>query len=1038
MKKLLILILALVMCLSVFTSCEDMSGVLDQIKDGAAGVVDQIKDKVDDIINPGEEQPPVDEDLEAAISQLNFLYYEEDTAENPGTFPTRNFEVLAQITGGSTEYTLTWSENSDLVEIKAGAEGFYKVVLPYLNETEVAYVLTVVLTDANGATKATLTFDYKLPVYDNTKSVTDPEEGVAYKIFMNQVTLGQTLYALGGELDSQGKYYRTTTDAKKANDFYVEAVNGGFKFYYVENGTNHYVEAYLGGDNGLSKRLRYTDAENATIWKYDVTTNSWQTTINGSGYVLGTYSTYDTFSISEASKISASNTGVTQFPAELVAKEVAESAAPAPEVVIYNTPAEIMNAAYALDANQTLSAGHKYTLTGVIVSVDTAFSADFGNVTVTMTVNGTDGKTIQCFRLSGTGADVIKVGDTITVTGVIIHYVNETGTQDKIEFNTGCTLDSYVPGGETTEHEHAECPTCGLCTAEDCTGTDAEKCQGGHDAPSVTTSTIAEILAGAAGEYHAEGTVIAVNAKSFLLQDTTGTMLVYLNTTPSVNVGDVVTVSGTTSVYGGAKQFGQGSTVTKTGTATVSHGTAKELTAAECDAYLTASVVTPIYVKLTGVLNVSGNYMNLPIEGATIIGSLTYLAGDLKTSATALNGKEIVVEGYVTGVTGSSSKYLNLMVVSVEEVVEVTPPHECESVCPDCGKCLDAECTETACAEKCPTHPAAPTHTHTACGECGLCTAEDCTGTDAEKCAAYTTAEEIMNAAYALAQGATLSNGHKYTLTGVVQFVDEAYNSQFSNVTLTILVEGTNKTLKCYRLKGTGADVIGAGDTITVTGVIKNYYGTIEFDAGCTLDSYTVHECVWSEATCEDPATCSICRKTDGEALGHNYVNGVCSVCEKEEPAGGQPTWQLVTDVSTLKAGDKIVIVATNVDYALSTKQNSNNRGVASVTKSGNTVTFGDDVQILTLKAGATAGTWALDTGSGYLYAASTSSNHLKTGSTLNNKASFTITVSSNGVATIKADQDARNWLRFNPNNGSPIFSCYTSGQQDVSIYVLR
>ena len=38
-------------------------------------------------------------------------------------------------------------------------------------------------------------------------------------------------------------------------------------------------------------------------------------------------------------------------------------------------------------------------------------------------------------------------------------------------------------------------------------------------------------------------------------------------------------------------------------------------------------------------------------------------------------------------------------------------------------------------------------------------------------------------------------------------------------------------------MKGTGAETLAVGDTITVTGTIKNYNGTIEFDSGCTLDS---------------------------------------------------------------------------------------------------------------------------------------------------------------------------------------------------------
>ena len=38
------------------------------------------------------------------------------------------------------------------------------------------------------------------------------------------------------------------------------------------------------------------------------------------------------------------------------------------------------------------------------------------------------------------------------------------------------------------------------------------------------------------------------------------------------------------------------------------------------------------------------------------------------------------------------------------------------------------------------------------------------------------------------------------------------------------------KTLKCYRMTGTGIDKIKVGDTITVKGKIKNYNGTVEFD----------------------------------------------------------------------------------------------------------------------------------------------------------------------------------------------------------------
>ena len=151
-------------------------------------------------------------------------------------------------------------------------------------------------------------------------------------------------------------------------------------------------------------------------------------------------------------------------------------------------------------------------------------------------------------------------------------------------------------------------------------------------------------------------------------------------------------------------------------------------------------------------------------------------------------------------------------------------------------------------------------------------------------------------------------------------------------------------------------------------------------------------------------------------------------------------TATLVTSASSLAVNDQIVIVAKDANYALSGNQKENNRGAAAVTKSGNNVTLNADVEVITLKAGTTAGTFAFDTGNGYLYAASTSKNYLKTKSQLDANGSFNITIASTGVATIKsAGNSSKGWLRYNPNtgNGDPLFSCYGSGQQDVAIYKL-
>lgn len=148
-----------------------------------------------------------------------------------------------------------------------------------------------------------------------------------------------------------------------------------------------------------------------------------------------------------------------------------------------------------------------------------------------------------------------------------------------------------------------------------------------------------------------------------------------------------------------------------------------------------------------------------------------------------------------------------------------------------------------------------------------------------------------------------------------------------------------------------------------------------------------------------------------------------------------QKEWKLVTDVSNLSIGDQIVIVASNYDYALSTTQNNNNRAAASITKQDNIVIIDDSIQILTLTAGTNTNQFGFYTGSGYLYAASSSSNYLRTSDTLNDNGSWSISITTDGIATMKSNGTyTRNWIRYNT---SKLFACYSSGQTDVSIYKL-
>ena len=100
--------------------------------------------------------------------------------------------------------------------------------------------------------------------------------------------------------------------------------------------------------------------------------------------------------------------------------------------------------------------------------------------------------------------------------------------------------------------------------------------------------------------------------------------------------------------------------------------------------------------------------------------------------------------------------------------------------------------------------------------------------------------EEVQSARVAMYAWGTLEAGaamtRESTMTGVITEIPSAYSEQYGNITVNIVAAGlTDYTVQCYRLKGEGAADLKIGDVITVTGTIKNYKGTIEFDSGCQI-----------------------------------------------------------------------------------------------------------------------------------------------------------------------------------------------------------
>ena len=144
--------------------------------------------------------------------------------------------------------------------------------------------------------------------------------------------------------------------------------------------------------------------------------------------------------------------------------------------------------------------------------------------------------------------------------------------------------------------------------------------------------------------------------------------------------------------------------------------------------------------------------------------------------------------------------------------------------------------------------------------------------------------------------------------------------------------------------------------------------------------------------------------------------------------------YKKVTNSDDLKAGDKVIVVNENKSVALSKTQNNNNRGQAEVSITNNSISsISNDVQVITLELGSVNGTFAFNVGDGYLYAASSGSNHLKTQNSIDANASFKIDIVNNKTTVIAQGSNTRNNLMY--NNSANLFSCYSSGQAEVSIY---
>ena len=402
---------------------------------------------------------------------------------------------------------------------------------------------------------------------------------------------------------------------------------------------------------------------------------------------------------------------------------------------------EIVAAAYSLEAGLALEDTQR--LYGTVTKIDTPWSDEYKNITVTIQVGELADQPIQCYRLTGEGAENLQVGDAITVEGILKNY------KGTIEFDKGCVLVGY---GEIVSQKAIVDAAYALESGVAMT------------APTALVGEVVSIDSAWSDEYQNITVTIVCDG---LTEQPIQCYRLSGEGAQALEVGSVVGVYGTIKNYKGTVEFDKGC-VTVPADSVASVRLAVSAYALEAGLSMNdASTMTGVITSIDTAW--SDEYKNITV---TIVpGGLTDYA--VQCYRLSGEGAETLAVGDTITVSGTIKNYKGT--VEFDKGCVTVPADSVASV-------------------------------------------------------------RLAVSAYALEAGLSMNDAS--TMTGVITSIDTAWSDEYKNITVTIVPGGlTDYAVQCYRLSGEGAETLAVGDTITVSGTIKNYKGTIEFDKGCTLDA---------------------------------------------------------------------------------------------------------------------------------------------------------------------------------------------------------
>ena len=342
--------------------------------------------------------------------------------------------------------------------------------------------------------------------------------------------------------------------------------------------------------------------------------------------------------------------------------------------------------------------------------------------------------------------------------------------------------------------------------------------------------------------------VVALTTRGAVLSDGENYIYAYGDKAAALKVGDGVKLSATKTTYYGVPELTFSDTdevfVDSEGNAVV-HPEATDITAKAAE----YSSAVAEYVKLSGVLKVSGNYYNMEIDGIdpeVLQGSINYPVDAL--DAKSFDGKKITVTGYFNGTNVNKNtgvKYVNVIATKIAEFVD-NPKGTLKN---------PYEATELA---------------------------------------------ELL-------KSGTVPEGNVYA-RGIINKIDNV-STQYGNAQYWLSTDGSAADLEVYRGFYYGgekfteetAEAIKVGDEVVVYGKVKVYGETPEFDANNYLVTINGKAAPSGSGTAEDPY--NITKLADlllsGETVeGEVYAKGIISQIDNVSIQYGNAQYWLSDDGS--------------------------------------------------------------------------------------------------------------------------------------------